>query len=212
MAWVRAQTILTERQPLVSEVSASFCGYRVPHGQRNGSLRPYSRIFRPVMKDAARVKEHVNYIFHLIHVWVCLSGLESWEHRCRDSSRWPCGTSLSINVGTYFANKRRSLGIVLSQTQTTECSFFMSMSLSTVLNMLVLSTTLYYWYTFRSCVCDTRYDEWWGRRKNATYIKIVLCKELWNGLLRYVGKSVLSTLTLKSCVICPLLFMSLLIL
>jgi hypothetical protein len=28
-----------------NEVSANFCGKRVPRGQRDGSLRPYSRIF-----------------------------------------------------------------------------------------------------------------------------------------------------------------------
>jgi hypothetical protein len=32
--WVRERTKPTERQPLVGEVSADFCGYRVPHGQR----------------------------------------------------------------------------------------------------------------------------------------------------------------------------------
>jgi hypothetical protein len=31
----RKQTILTERPPLVGEVSANFCGYRVPRGQRD---------------------------------------------------------------------------------------------------------------------------------------------------------------------------------
>jgi hypothetical protein len=38
VAWVRQQTILTERPPLVDEVSAIFCGQRVPRGQRHGSL------------------------------------------------------------------------------------------------------------------------------------------------------------------------------
>jgi hypothetical protein len=37
----------SERQPLIDEVSANFCGQRVSHGQRNGSPRPYSRISRP---------------------------------------------------------------------------------------------------------------------------------------------------------------------
>jgi hypothetical protein len=37
----------TERPPLVGEVSANFCGYRVPRGQRDGFLRPYSRLSRP---------------------------------------------------------------------------------------------------------------------------------------------------------------------
>jgi hypothetical protein len=47
VAWVRERTIPTERPPLVGEVSANFCEYRVPRGQHEGSLRPYSRISRP---------------------------------------------------------------------------------------------------------------------------------------------------------------------
>jgi hypothetical protein len=38
----------TDRAALdVGEVSANFCGYRVPSGQRDGSLRQYSRLSRP---------------------------------------------------------------------------------------------------------------------------------------------------------------------
>jgi hypothetical protein len=47
VALVRKQTIPTERPPLVGGVSANFCGYRVPRGQRDRSLWPYSRISRP---------------------------------------------------------------------------------------------------------------------------------------------------------------------
>jgi hypothetical protein len=36
-----------ERLPLVGRVSSNFCGYRMPCGQRGGSLRPYSRFSRP---------------------------------------------------------------------------------------------------------------------------------------------------------------------
>jgi hypothetical protein len=43
MVWVRERTIPIERPPLLGEVVANFCGERVPRGQRNGSLRPYSR-------------------------------------------------------------------------------------------------------------------------------------------------------------------------
>jgi hypothetical protein len=46
MVWVRERTIPTERQPLVGEVIANFCGQRVPRGERDGSLLPYSRFFR----------------------------------------------------------------------------------------------------------------------------------------------------------------------
>jgi hypothetical protein len=43
MVWVRKRTISTERPPLAGEVTANFCGKRVPRGQRDGSLLPYSR-------------------------------------------------------------------------------------------------------------------------------------------------------------------------
>jgi hypothetical protein len=43
VASVCERTIPTERQPLVGGVSANFCGWMVPCGQRDGSLRPYSR-------------------------------------------------------------------------------------------------------------------------------------------------------------------------
>jgi hypothetical protein len=46
MVWVRERTTPTERPPLVGEVIANFCGERVPCGQRDGSLRPYSRFSR----------------------------------------------------------------------------------------------------------------------------------------------------------------------
>jgi hypothetical protein len=47
VASVRELTIPPERPPLVGEVSANFCGYRVQHGQCNRSPQPYSRISRP---------------------------------------------------------------------------------------------------------------------------------------------------------------------
>jgi hypothetical protein len=43
MVWVRERTTPTERPPLVGEVIANFCGWRVPRGQRESSLRTYSR-------------------------------------------------------------------------------------------------------------------------------------------------------------------------
>jgi hypothetical protein len=43
---VRERTKPTERPPLVGEVSANFCGYRVSRGRREGSLRPYSSLSR----------------------------------------------------------------------------------------------------------------------------------------------------------------------
>jgi hypothetical protein len=46
MVSVRERTIPTERPPLDGEVIANFCGLRVPLGQRDGSLRPFSRFSR----------------------------------------------------------------------------------------------------------------------------------------------------------------------
>jgi hypothetical protein len=40
-------TYHSERPLLVGEVSANFCGYMMPRGQCDGSLRPYSRFSRP---------------------------------------------------------------------------------------------------------------------------------------------------------------------
>jgi hypothetical protein len=47
VAWVRERTILTEWPPLVGEVSANFCGNRVPRGQHDRSLWLYSRLSGP---------------------------------------------------------------------------------------------------------------------------------------------------------------------
>jgi hypothetical protein len=47
VALFRERTIPTKRPPLVGEVSANFCRYGVSRGQRDGSLRPYSRDSRP---------------------------------------------------------------------------------------------------------------------------------------------------------------------
>jgi hypothetical protein len=41
------QTIPTEQPPLVSEIRANFCGQKVPRGQSDGFVRPYSRFSRP---------------------------------------------------------------------------------------------------------------------------------------------------------------------
>jgi hypothetical protein len=46
MVWDRERTIPTERPPLVGEVIVNFCGSRMPRGQRDGSLRPCSRLSR----------------------------------------------------------------------------------------------------------------------------------------------------------------------
>jgi hypothetical protein len=41
VVWVRERTIPVERSPLVVQVSANFCAYRVSRGQRDESLRPF---------------------------------------------------------------------------------------------------------------------------------------------------------------------------
>jgi hypothetical protein len=45
VALVRKRTMPTERPPLVSEVSANLCGYRVLRGQRNEFPRPLISVF-----------------------------------------------------------------------------------------------------------------------------------------------------------------------
>jgi hypothetical protein len=40
------RTIPTELLPLVGEVGANFCGYRMSRDQRDGPVRPYSRFCR----------------------------------------------------------------------------------------------------------------------------------------------------------------------
>jgi hypothetical protein len=47
MALGRKRTIPTDRPPLVCEVSANFCRYRVSRGECNRSPRLYSRFSRP---------------------------------------------------------------------------------------------------------------------------------------------------------------------
>jgi hypothetical protein len=45
VALARKRTMRTERPPLVGELSANFCGYRVSRSQRNGFPRPLISIF-----------------------------------------------------------------------------------------------------------------------------------------------------------------------
>jgi hypothetical protein len=50
------------------------------------------------------------------------SGLESWEYRSRDPSRWPHGTLYPQKLARSLTNGGRSVGIVLSRTQSMEFS------------------------------------------------------------------------------------------
>jgi hypothetical protein len=47
VAWVRERTLPTEKLPVVGEVNANFYEKRVPSGQRDGYLQPFSRLSRP---------------------------------------------------------------------------------------------------------------------------------------------------------------------
>jgi hypothetical protein len=74
MVWVRERTIPTERPPLVGEMIANFCGYRVPRGQCDGSLRPYFRFSRQATTFL------FIYLFYLSTIYAalkCLSGFGS---------------------------------------------------------------------------------------------------------------------------------------
>jgi hypothetical protein len=51
MALVRERTIPTERQPLVGEVRANFCGQRVPGDQCDGIFRVRVRVQNFTQQD-----------------------------------------------------------------------------------------------------------------------------------------------------------------
>jgi hypothetical protein len=93
VALVSERTIPTERQPLVGEANANFCGYRVSRGAQRIPW-PYSRFSRP---------EPLLFL------------------PSRDLSRWPRGTlypqKLALNSST---SGGRSVGIVRLRTKATE--------------------------------------------------------------------------------------------
>jgi hypothetical protein len=47
VVWVREWTIPSKRPPLVGKVRGQLLRIKMPRGQRDGSLRPYSQISRP---------------------------------------------------------------------------------------------------------------------------------------------------------------------
>jgi hypothetical protein len=82
VALVRKRAILTERSPLVGEVSANFSGYRVSRSQRNGSRRPLisvvytrSRYFSiqlaPQLSSRGWVDAVPDPLFHRKYVSAC---------------------------------------------------------------------------------------------------------------------------------------------
>jgi hypothetical protein len=67
VALVRKRTIPIERPPIVDEVSANFCG------QRDGSLRLYSRLSRPISIELYCPKCVVNQRHSMPPwLWICL--------------------------------------------------------------------------------------------------------------------------------------------
>jgi hypothetical protein len=71
---------MTERPPIVGEVSAKFCGKRVPSCQR-GSLRPYSPISRPklllFLRSSSLETEWTPFQTHYFSENLVASGIES---------------------------------------------------------------------------------------------------------------------------------------
>jgi hypothetical protein len=65
MVLVRERTIPTERPPLVGEAITNFCGYRVPLGQRVGSLRSYSRFSKQKPLVFYQVAFHFTFLIKL---------------------------------------------------------------------------------------------------------------------------------------------------
>jgi hypothetical protein len=55
----------TERPLLVGEVSANVCGYKVPRGQRDVSLRPFSQLSRPESNNTSftEIQEREMFMF-----------------------------------------------------------------------------------------------------------------------------------------------------
>jgi hypothetical protein len=90
-ALVREQTILAERPPLVGEVSANFCGYRVPCCQRDGLT---CNLSMHIFKCA---DDHADSPVSLLSLGVCL-------HLWNLTTNW-----LSLNVILdNFTNKQSS--------------------------------------------------------------------------------------------------------
>jgi hypothetical protein len=105
VVWVRERTMPTERLPHVGEVSANVCGCRVPRGQRDGSLRPYSRFpwprrkilallsgFREKREDKSILHRIVANVFRtnlfFISSWMPLWFISlSWYQNCTEFSK-----------------------------------------------------------------------------------------------------------------------------
>jgi hypothetical protein len=81
VAFVREQTISTERPPLVGEVSANTSSDRgVPRGHRDGSILPYSRLSKPeplLFLPSTREAEWSPFQIHYFSENLVAPGIES---------------------------------------------------------------------------------------------------------------------------------------
>jgi hypothetical protein len=124
--WVRERTTPTERSPLVVEVSTKVCGWRVSSGQRDGSLRPCSRISRPELllflsSSSSTVLTRLSVLhlnranyFYIFQIWLWFLAMlfrfqfqvvfNITTHR---SLPWKTHISLTNNYNSAFKNNRK---------------------------------------------------------------------------------------------------------
>jgi hypothetical protein len=99
------------------------------------------------------------------------SGLENWQYGRKGQHDTP----LSAEVGTIFPDKRRSLGIVRSRTQTTESVFFWCILMLNPTVKLVCST--FAW----NLIAAWFKVPWLGRRD---VLRELLCSCTWHRVVR----------------------------
>jgi hypothetical protein len=106
VALFRERTIPTERPPLVGEVSANFCRYRVLLGQYNGSLRPYSRFSIPeILIIYLYIKYVCTDVLRSLHMYIAVWGRKDSHNRSfrlSQTTKLP-GESLRQRVRNNFA-------------------------------------------------------------------------------------------------------------
>jgi hypothetical protein len=75
LALVRERTIPSERPPLVGEVNTNFCGWWVSRGQRDGSPRPYSLLYRSELVGLHDLITYLQFII-MIHMTIYVLSLD----------------------------------------------------------------------------------------------------------------------------------------